>query len=215
MGAFRDREPLRLLSHQLDFWLPAITEVMQQRLRELPLVDNGIVAGPITLTDGSVLGRVSARNPRMGGEIWVGEEEAAWAREDTIELADRGGRLRGIVDAVKSNRVEDDFSDRWSYAKEDFERKLYSKRSKTKVRFVELSDSTLVQSSDSEYLDDLATNEFLSILDPVNRQIVVLLNSGYTKNTEIATVLGYANHSPVSKRLTQIRKAATDYFGER
>lgn len=36
--------------------------------------------------------------------------------------ADADGRLRGILDAVRSNRVEDYFSDRWSYAREDFER---------------------------------------------------------------------------------------------
>ena len=151
----------------------------------------------------------------MGGEIWVGEDEARDVREDAIAAADRTGQLRAIVDAVKSNRIEDDFSDRWSFAREDFERKLYSKRSRTKVRFVELTDATVVQSSQSEYSDNLATNEFLSILDPVNRQIVVLLNSGVTKKTEIAQMLGYANHSPVSKRLTQIRRAAASYFGDR
>jgi hypothetical protein len=43
---------------------------------------------------------------------------------------------------------------------------------------------------------------------------VVLLNSGVTKRTEIANILGYANHSPVSKRLVQIQKAAAEFFGE-
>lgn len=215
MGAFSSSDPLRLLSHQLDFWLPAVTEVIQARLRDFPQVDNGIEPKPITLIDGSTLTGATASNPRKGGDIWTGESEAADVRAATIEMADRTGRLRAIVDAVKSNRVEDDFSDRWSYAREDFERKLYSKRSKVKVRFVELTDATIVQSSQSEYLDNLATNEFLSILDPANRQIVVLLNSGVTKKTEIAKMLGYANHSPVSKRLARIRLAAAEYFGDR
>jgi argonaute-like protein implicated in RNA metabolism and viral defense len=58
------------------------------------------------------------------------------------------------------------------------------------------------------------TNDFLALLDTKNRQIVVLLNSGMTSKTEIAKVLGYANHSGVSKRLTQIRKTAETFFNK-
>ncbi|WP_207312383.1 hypothetical protein [Lentzea alba] len=60
----------------------------------------------------------------------------------------------------------------------------------------------------SEVLGNLITNDFLKLLDGRNRQIVVLLNSGVTSKTEIADVLGYANHSAVSKRLVQICRAA-------
>nr|WP_257908673.1 hypothetical protein [Janibacter limosus] len=42
--------------------------------------------------------------------------------------------------------------------------------------------------------------------------IVVLLNSGFTSKTEIADILGYANHSAVSKRLAKIRVAAERFF---
>jgi hypothetical protein len=31
--AFRDREPIRVLSHHLDFWLPYIDVVAQRRMR--------------------------------------------------------------------------------------------------------------------------------------------------------------------------------------
>ena len=63
-------------------------------------------------------------------------------------------------------------------------------------------------------LGSLVTNDFLATLDTRNRQIVVLLNSGMTSRTEIAERLGYANHSAVSKRLAQIRKAAESYFDQ-
>jgi len=49
------------------------------------------------------------------------------------------------------------------------------------------------------------------MLDVRNRQIVVLLNSGATR-TEIAEILGYANHSAISKRLSQIRATAEAFF---
>ncbi|WP_430648090.1 hypothetical protein [Agromyces sp. GXS1127] len=214
MKAFSKDDPIRLLSHNLDYWLPPVTDVIQDALRLLPEVANGIEPGPVTLVDGSTLEGAVAANPRMGGDVWVGEEEAAEMLGLTVEAADETGRLRGILDAVRSNRVEDDFSDHWSFAREDFERKLYRKRSKTQVRFVELTDTIPVQGPESDILGSLITNDFLAILDERNRQIVVLLNSGYTKKAEIAEILGYANHTPVSKRLAQIRKAASDFFGE-
>ena len=151
-------------------------------------------------------------NPRMGGPVWVGEDDAREALVETIEAADQTGRLRGILDAVRSNRVEDDFSSRWSFAREDFERKLHGKRRKVRVRFVELTDTIPVQGPESEVLGSLVTNDFLALLDFRNRQIVVLLNSGVTSRTEIADILGYANHSAVSKRLTQIRRTAEAFF---
>lgn len=118
-----------------------------------------------------------------------------------VEAADAGGRLRAIVDAVRSNRVEDDFSDRWSYAREDFGRKLYHKRNKVRVRFVELTDTIPVQGPETEVEGNLVVGDFLALLDQRERQIVVLLCSGYTKVGEVASILGYKNHSPVSKYL--------------
>jgi hypothetical protein len=114
-----------------------------------------------------------------------------------VEAADQTGRLRGILDAVRSHRIEDDFSSHWSYAREDFERKLHGKRRKVKVAFVELPDTVPVQGPESEVLGSLITNDFLALLDVRNRQIVVLLASGVTSKTEIADILGYANHSAV------------------
>jgi hypothetical protein len=52
----------------------------------------------------------------------------------------------------------------------------------------------------------------LALLDPIDRQVVVLMNSGVTKLTEVAGELGYANHSAVSKRLARIRKQAQEFF---
>lgn len=82
------------------------------------------------------------------------------------------------------------------------------------MKFVELTDIVPVQGLESEVLGSLITNDFLTLLDGRNRQIVVLLNNGVTSKTEIADVLGYANHSAVSKRLAQIRRAAEAYFDE-
>ena len=91
---------------------------------------------------------------------------------------------------------------------------MYRKRSKIRVRFVEMKDTIPVQGPESEILGTMVTNDFLALLDERNPQIVVLLNSGVTKKSEIAEILGYANHSPVSKRLVQIQEAAFKFFEE-
>jgi hypothetical protein len=214
MNAFSADDPIRLLAHNLDFWVPAVTATIQNRLRDFPEIDKGKTPGPVILVDGSMLPGAVAGNPRTGGPVWSGEDDAHDALVETVEAADQTGRLRGILDAVRSHRVDDDFSTHWSYAREDFERKLHGKRRKVTVKFVELTDTIPVQGPESEVLGNVVTNDFLALLDTRNRQIVVLLNSGVTRKTEIADILGYANHSAVSKRLAQIRRAAEGYFDQ-
>lgn len=209
MRSFSASDPIKLLAHNLDFWLPPVTEVMQRILRELPEVDNGIANEVPRLEDGSLLSGAVMANPRMGSELWCGEVQAADVLGWVVDEADADGRLRGILDAVRSNRVEDDFSDHWSFAREDFERKLHRKRSKVKVRFVELSDTIPVQGPETEVVGSSVVADFLALLNERDRQIVVLLNSGTTKLTDVADVLGYSNHSAVSKRLARIRNDAS------
>ncbi|OZD18146.1 sigma-70 family RNA polymerase sigma factor [Rhodococcus sp. 06-156-3C] len=211
LSAFSRNEPLRLLAHNLDFWLPAVTSTIEQLLGDFPEVDKGVEPQPAVLQDGSIL-EATVCNPRMGGDLWRGEEDAADILQMAVEEADSAGRLRGILDAVKSNRVEDDFSDRWSFAREDFERKLRNKRVKVKVRFVEMTDTIPIQGPDTDVYGRLVTSDFMALLDPKERQIVFLLNSGWTRQQDIASVLGYSNHSAISKRLNKIRKIAEVYF---
>lgn len=214
MGGFSHSDPIRLLAHNLDFWLPAVTEVMQDILRDSPLVDKGVIEEPPPLNDGTVLEGAMLGNPRMGSDLWTGEQEAAEVVRWTVEEADADGRLRGIIDAVRSNRVEDDFSGRWTYAREDFERKLYRKRSKIKVRFVELTDTIPVQGPETEIVGRTVFADVLALLNERDRQIVIVLNSGVTNLTEVAELLGYSNHSAVSKRLKKIRRQAARIFNE-
>ena len=142
-----------------------------------------------------------------GGEVAAAE----WARW-RFAAADADGRLRGILDAVRSHRCEDDFSPQWSGAREDFERKLYNKRAKVKVRFVELTDTIPVHGPETEVLDRMVFGDFLALLDERDRTVVVLLRSGVTKLTEVADIMGYRNHSAVSKRLEKIRQRAAGFF---
>lgn len=210
MLGFTKNDPVHLLSHNLDFWIPPVTQVIQERLKDLPQGPLGKTAvdQPAVLEDGSILEGVRITRPRIGAEIWTGEEDAAQARAEVVEAADRTGNLRAILDAVKSHRIEDDFSDYWTYAREDFERKLHHKRAKAKVTFVEVPKESPVQGPETDVIGNMVCNDFLALLDPKDRHIVILLSSGYTQLTQIAEIMGYANHSPVSKRLARIREMA-------
>jgi len=217
MLGFTNDDPIRLLAHNLDFWIPAITQVIEAEMRTWPQVEleeSLELPSQLTMNDGSILTGASAARPRMGGDIWTGEADAGEFVRRTVEAADGTGRLRDILDAVRSHRVEDDFSSHWTYAREDFERKLYRKRDKVKVRFVELTDTIPVQGPETEVIDRIVFGDFLALLDQQERQVVVLMHSGATKLTDIAEIMGYRNHSPVSKRLKIIRETAARFFEE-
>lgn len=137
LGAFSTSDPLKLLAHNLDFWLPYAIRVVERRIQAL---------GRVAFEDEEqerTLARIRADappgyavdRPFFGGPLWWGEDDAVEATWDLVDEADDNGKLREIIDAVKSNRVEDDFSPRWSYAREDFERRLYRRRNKVRVRF--------------------------------------------------------------------------------
>ncbi|RZU48834.1 hypothetical protein EV385_0560 [Krasilnikovia cinnamomea] len=211
ISKFTRDDPIRILAHNLDFWLPPVTQVLEDYLREFPVVDNDVAPGPVSLMDGSVLPGATRANPRMGGDLWHGEEEAAEVVRHTVEAADATGRLRGILDAVRSHRCEDDFSQHWSGAKEDFERKLYHKRAKVQVKFVELNDVIPVHGPETEVIDQMLFGDFLALLDTRDRTIVVLLRSGLTKLTDVAEAMGYRTQSAVSKRLDHILQQATRF----
>lgn len=214
--AFNKDEPIRLLAHDLDFWLPHITSVAEQRMRsfdfvefddekersELLKIQQGIPADEGVFVD----------RCRQGGYVWLGEDDAYDATKEMVGCADKNGNLRSLMDAIRSNRVEEDFSDRWSYAREDFERKLYKKRQKVSVKFVELDQAFGVAGPESEFSEELLWQDFFAILNAKEKQIVVCLRKGATNLTEVARSLGYSNHSPVSKALSRIRAKAMKYL---
>jgi hypothetical protein len=214
LQAFSATEPLKLLSHSLDFWLPYALMVVEDLMRDFERCEPDNDRQKMLLAKARKEGfdRVAIDRPRKGGTLWIGEKEAGDVTDLVVEAADRQGRLRQLIDAVRSNRISDDFSPIWSYAREDFERKLYSKRSKVRVSFVELTDTLPVHSARSEYTDGLLWQDFTSLLDAKERHIVVALRSGTTKLADIAATLGYSNHSPVSKALDRIRRKASAFL---
>lgn len=216
LSAFSKHDSIRLLAHNVDFWLPHIDALLQEMMRE---GFSRLEAKESELERMAELNRMAEESRRQGGPevtfmpglyggaIWCGEEEAMDVASRLVETADRDGRLRAVLDALESNRVEDDFSERWSPAKEDFERKLFRKRSKVKVSFVELDDTIPVHAPEAQVDENLFWEDFLAVVRPKEREVLVLLRAGHTQS-EIAERLGYANHSPVSKALKRLAEQA-------
>jgi hypothetical protein len=214
ISAFSKDYPLKLLAHNLNFWLPYAVIAIEKRLKTFGFVpfEQDSQRDELKIIKTKMPSNVRAGRPRCGGTIWAGEEEAWDTAKEIVELADCQGRLRAIIDAVRTNRVEDDFSGKWSYAKEDFERKIYHKRSKIKVTFVELKETIPVHGATSEVDDNLLWEDFLALINVKEKRISICLRNGVTKVGDIAKTLGYVNHSPVSKALSRIRIKAMTYL---
>ncbi|MGO9120510.1 MAG: sigma-70 family RNA polymerase sigma factor [Desulfomonilaceae bacterium] len=213
-SSFSKDDPLKILSHNLDFWLPWIFKVVENRLNQFERVEienedqlKKMEEARLYLPPG-----VEPVRPLTGGAVWQGEADAWEATTEMVEFADSRGKLRGIIDAIMSNRVEEDFSGIWSNAREDFERKLYKKRSKIKITFVELTETLPVHGPDAEFHENLLWEDFFGILDQKEKRIVVCLRNGTTRLGDIANEMGYANHSPISKALKKIREKATKFL---
>lgn len=226
--AFSDDDPVKVLTHSPVFWLPHALETCFERAcwydreydeltekRRAQLDEAN--ARPELIAEG-----VQFVPARYGGPLWEGAEEAEDATQQMIEHADRAGNLRALIDTVASNRVHDDFSPYWSREREDFERAMYHKRAKVKVSFVELPEreaihshfTQMAPSPDAGVIEQAMFNDFLALLDQKNRSIVICMRRGMTTASEISRALGYANHTPVTKRLRKIRQVARRYFLE-
>lgn len=217
LEAFERDESISLLAHNLDFWVPYAYEFVHQRLEGMPRYPveklEPAQRRQMRRLKKDVPPGVAVETPRLGGILWLGRDEAWEATRAIVDLADERGKLRAILDAIRSHRVVDDFSSRWSYAKEDFERRLYRKRAKTRVTFVELDETIPCHGPEAEVEADLLWEDFFAVLNAKERQIVVCLRSGVTQVGDIAKEIGYANHSPVSKKLAAIRRKAALLLG--
>ena len=217
ISSFTKNDPIKFLAHNLDYWLGPAFLLAENRLSQhdhVPFENKAQKRDlkKILMANPNLPEEIEVLRPRVGGPIWWGAEDALEATKELVELADKKANLRLILDAVQSNRICDDFSSKWSYEKEDFERALYSKRNKVKVNFVELDETIPVIGNESEVDNKLMWEDFVTLLNPKEKSIVVCLRNGETKLGEIAKELGYANHSPVSKALKKVQNKAKRYF---
>ena len=153
-----------------------------------------------------------------------GEEIPFLSMEESAEYCERFANLfwnhpvlkmREVEEIVKTHRAHGDYSGMPSHVKMDFHRHYYHTRAKTKVEPIisgydedgeeEIVYAPYTPNDFAEVETRIWFDGFLKRLNEKDRQIVKLLEEGYTQE-EIAEMLNYANHSGVNKRIKYIRK---------
>jgi hypothetical protein len=147
------------------------------------------------------------RRPLMGGLLWDIDsmEEREGILQDAIDGVEGMESLAPVLEVLHGHRTHDDFSSRYSWVKEDFERAFYSKRSKIKVEMVEtLDDAPVWSSGDNEGYDHALFRDVMAVLDARERKLIVALRMGRTA-TEIAREEGLAGHAAISRKIAKIK----------
>ena len=126
-------------------------------------------------------------------------------------------KMSEVRKIVEEHRAHEDFSARGSHIKIDFYRKYYHTRSKW-IKHIYLEDETDDTITYGYHPNEFAEAEYRMWLEPFlkkrdekDRRIIELLEYGYTQ-VEIAAMLGYANHSGVSKRIAKIGDGLREYM---
>ena len=148
------------------------------------------------------------RRPRMGGELWHidDEDECEAVVNDMIDGMGLMPEIDPIVEILQSHHAHEDFSDRYSWIKEDFERSFYSKRSKVKVTLVETIDEfPSWNASGCSYHQDMVFRDLLSCFNLRDQRLLIAVRHGKTQ-TEIAEEIGVSGHATISRRLARIKE---------
>ena len=155
------------------------------------------------------------RRPRMGGTIWDISDQAE-CEEVVDEMLDGLGLMEPLdplLDLLHSHRAHEDFSNQYSWIKEDFERSFYSKRSRVKVVMVETIDEFPAWNAGECFgHEDLIFRDLLSCFDRKDQRVLIALRHGKT-TTEIARESGLKGHASISRRISQIKKRVRRLMG--
>lgn len=125
-------------------------------------------------------------------------------------------KMQEVWEIVKTHRDHRDYSGMWSNVKRDFRRMYYHTRAQTQV--IPDTDKDGEPINAPYYPNEFAEVEtriwfesFLEQLSGKDTKIARLLAQEYTQK-EIASILGYSNHSGVNKRIAFIRKEFKKYI---
>lgn len=216
---FSARSPLRLLAGDTRFWMNRIYRLALDRRENWfsPTSSNDENWKPMEQLqrefDQAMIGDEERsgfllRRPLMGGTIWLetDAEERDAVLEDTLTGAGVMQSLEPVIELLQKQRAHDDFSDRASWIKEDFERSFYSKRAKLKVELVETLDEAPVWSTDDcDGYGEVLFRDLVAALDTKDRRLLLALRMGRTV-TEIAAEDGLRGHASISRRVAALKK---------
>jgi len=213
---FAPRAPLRLLAGDARFWMHRLYRIALDRREDFGEGPTEPDWKPLPELEAALRkqippeewDRYQVRRPLFGGDIW--DIEDADERNEVIEQAISGSgveeSLQPVIELLHTQRAHEDFSSRYSWIKEDFERQFYSKRARLQVELVETVDDALAWSTDdNEAYGDLLFRDVLAWLDRKERKLLLALRMGKTA-TEIARSGGLSGHASISRRIQRLKQ---------
>lgn len=214
---FSATSPLRLLADDTSFWMHRFYRIALDRWDYFEEVDDAEKPtwkplSELTTTlraslPESLHDKVRVRRPLRGGDLW--DVYDPLDRENVIEEAITGvgvmESLEPVIELLQRHRAHEDFSDRYSWVKEDFERSFYSKRSKLKVELVEtVDDAPVWNTAEPDGYERVLFRDILAALNVRERSLLLALRMGKTA-TEIAQGQGLSGHAAISRRIKKLK----------
>lgn len=215
---FSPSSPLRLLAGDTRFWMHRLYRLAMERREELfpPVAKDEKSWRPLPELRAAVLAAISetereqyeVRRPLYGGDIW--NENDSGERWAVLDEAINGlgvmDSLSPVIELLHTRRAHEDFSSRYSWIKEDFERQFYSKRAALKVELVEtLDDAPVWSSEENDGYGHALFRDVIAWLDRKERRLLLALRMGKTAS-EIAAASGLSGPSSVSRRIARLKQ---------
>lgn len=223
---FSATSPIRLLAADIPFWMNRLYRLALDRWESL---------GPTKHEDEEwksldvlweelrkqvpeeELKKVTLSRPYLGGTLWLPEDQKEC---DAVvdDLVDGGGCLESlepVLEVLNSHRAHEDFSSRYSWVKEDFERSFYSKRSKIRVSLLETVDDLPAWTAPQpDGFENVLFRDILSFLGAKEQHLVIALRHGKTVS-QIAQDRGLSGHGAVSRQVKRLKAKVKSLLQDR
>lgn len=208
--------PVKTLCGDPFYWMQRLYRLALERYEKFAEAEEKegwdsleFIEGELSKEFGSMPEDLSVRRPREGGTLWD-HEDAAECDSVVEELISGAGVMESatsLVDLILSHSTHEDFSEKHSWIRQDFERAFYSKRSKNvKVVLASTLDNFPVDVSGVPTgYESALFRDVLSSFDPHSRRLLIALRHGHTTR-EMADAMHYKSHSFLSQRLGGIRR---------
>jgi len=213
---FSARSSIRLLADDTSYWMSRLYRIAVKRAESFPEVSDDDDWEPLSLLEEKFsrsLPQLSPNSyrvtrPLMGGPLWCMDDQED-CDEVLNEAVDGGGVMKSldpIVELLLSRGAHEEFSDRYSWVKDTFERDFYHRRAKLKVSMVETTDDAPCWAGqDPEGYERVLFRNLMSFLDLRQRHLFIALRHGKTVS-EISTERGLRSHAAVSRQVAALRR---------
>lgn len=207
------KSSLRLLAGDATFWMSRLYRVAIERRQAFPEVDPEPTWRSLDALNTEFQkmvpehDRFFLRRPLTGGWLWDPEDPDD--RESVIrEMLSGVGTMDSVlpvVEALQSRPTHEDFSDHYSWVKEDFERTFYSKRAKLRVTFLEtIDDCPTRDGAETLGYENLLFRDLLAVCNVRERRLIIALRQGKTVS-EIAREHNLRGHAAISRRIARLK----------